>query len=39
MIYNINCIEGMQQYIRNSSIDLIVTSPPYKEGDGFSTIN
>jgi site-specific DNA-methyltransferase (adenine-specific) len=35
-IYNINCIEGMRQYIKDLSIDLIVTSPPYKEGDGFS---
>ncbi len=36
MLYNIDCIEGMQKYIIDSSIDLIVTSPPYKEQDGFS---
>lgn len=36
VIYNQDCITGMKQYIRDGSIDLIVTSPPYKESDGFS---
>ncbi|MFA5558652.1 MAG: site-specific DNA-methyltransferase [Methanofastidiosum sp.] len=36
MIYNQNCISGIVEYIKDNSIDLIVTSPPYKEQDGFS---
>lgn len=34
-VYNMNCIDGMKQ-IPNESIDLCVTSPPYKEKDGYS---
>jgi len=29
VIYNEDCIEGMQKYIPNNSIDLIITDPPY----------
>lgn len=29
MIYNQDCIQGMQQHIPNGSIDLIFTDPPY----------
>lgn len=32
IIYNGNCLEIMPQYIEESSIDLIVTSPPYNCG-------
>lgn len=34
MIYNMDCITGMQKYIKDGSIDLIFTDPPYGiEGD------
>ncbi|MCK9439703.1 hypothetical protein M0Q39_06620 [Patescibacteria group bacterium] len=36
MIFNIDCIQGIQTYIDDFSIDLIVASPPYKKQDGFS---
>jgi site-specific DNA-methyltransferase (adenine-specific) len=29
--YNIDCVEGMRQYIPDNSIDLTVTSPPYDD--------
>lgn len=29
MFYNIDCIEGAKKYLTNSSIDLIITDPPY----------
>lgn len=35
-LFNLDCVEGMKQHIKNESIDLIITSPPYKESDGFS---
>jgi site-specific DNA-methyltransferase (adenine-specific) len=34
-IYNLDCIKGMKQ-IPDNSIDICVTSPPYKDKDGFS---
>lgn len=30
-IYNMDCVRGMQDFIDNSSIDLVVTSPPYDD--------
>lgn len=36
MIYNMDCIQGMREHVGDSSINLIITSPPYKEQDGFS---
>jgi len=27
--YNMDCIEGAKKYIKNNSIDLIITDPPY----------
>ncbi len=35
-LYNQDCVLGMIKYINDNSINLIVTSPPYKEQDGFS---
>jgi hypothetical protein len=34
MIYNMDCIEGTKQYIKDESVDLIVTDPPYNLGFG-----
>lgn len=28
-ILNIDCIVGMRKYVKDSSVDLIVTDPPY----------
>ena len=36
MIYNMDCVQGMKTYIEDNLVDLIITSPPYKEQDGFS---
>ncbi|GIV29161.1 MAG: hypothetical protein KatS3mg028_0227 [Bacteroidia bacterium] len=34
MFYNIDCIEGARKYLKDNSIDLIITDPPYGiEGD------
>lgn len=34
MFYNIDCIEGAKKYLKDNSIDLIITDPPYGiEGD------
>ena len=35
-VYNMDCIEGLKQ-IEDSSIDLIVTSPPYNVGIDYDT--
>jgi site-specific DNA-methyltransferase (adenine-specific) len=32
MIYRIDCIDGMRQYVEDSSVDVMVTSPPYNIG-------
>ena len=37
MIYNMDCIQGAKQHIEDSSIDLIVTDPPYNLGFGGTT--
>lgn len=37
MIYNMDCIVGAKQYIPDSSVDLIVTDPPYNLGFGGTT--
>ncbi len=29
MFYNIDCVEGAKKYIQSSSVDLIITDPPY----------
>ncbi|WP_419877713.1 DNA-methyltransferase [Brevibacillus centrosporus] len=34
MIYNMDCIEGAKQLIKDDSVDLIVTDPPYNLGFG-----
>ncbi len=34
MIYNMDCIIGTKQYIKDESVDLIVTDPPYNLGFG-----
>lgn len=31
VIHNMDCVEGMQLYIPDNSIDLVVTSPPYDD--------
>lgn len=36
LIYNQDCVRGMKEKLTDSSIDLVITSPPYKEQDGFS---
>lgn len=34
MFYNIDCIEGAKKYLKDNSIDLVITDPPYGiEGD------
>jgi len=34
MFYNIDCIEGAKKYLKDNSVDLIITDPPYGiEGD------
>lgn len=41
-IYNEDCMEGMKKHIPSSSIDLIVTDPPYElenQGGGFWSKN
>ena len=35
-IYNLECVTGIKELIANDSVDLIITSPPYKEQDGFT---
>lgn len=35
-VYNTHCITGMQYNLANESIDLVVTSPPYKDEDGYT---
>ena len=37
-IYNMDCIEGLKQ-VDDSSIDLIVTSPPYNAGIHYDSWN
>lgn len=34
MIYNIDCLEGAQLYLKDESVDLIITDPPYNLGFG-----
>lgn len=34
-IYNINCLEGMKN-IYNNSVDIVISSPPYKNSDNWS---
>lgn len=36
-IYNIDCLEGLKQ-LDNNSIDLIISSPVYKDSDGYNSI-
>jgi site-specific DNA-methyltransferase (adenine-specific) len=38
-LFNIDCIEGMNKYIADNSIDVVVTSPPYNIGVSYSTYN
>ena len=33
-IYNVDCLEGIKQ-LKNKSVDLIVTDPPYNIGKDF----
>jgi len=37
MFYNIDCIEGAKQYLRDASVDLMITDPPY--GIGGDTLH
>lgn len=37
MIYNMDCVQGAKQHIEDSSIDLIITDPPYNLGFGGTT--
>ena len=37
MFYNIDCVEGARQYLRDASVDLIITDPPY--GIGGDTLH
>jgi len=32
MFYNVDCIEGATQFLKDSSVDLIITDPPYGIG-------
>lgn len=34
-IYNLDCLDGLK-LLPDNSVDLIITSPPYKDVDGFS---
>ncbi len=35
-IYNMDCKKGMQQYLEDESVDLVVTSPPYFNARDYS---
>jgi len=37
MFYNTDCVEGAKQYLRDASVDLIITDPPY--GIGGDTLH
>ncbi len=37
MFYNTDCVEGARQYLRDASVDLIITDPPY--GIGGDTLH
>ena len=38
-IYNQDCISGMVQHLRDKSVDVVVTSPPYNIGARYSIYN
>lgn len=38
-IYNIECIDGMQTFVPDNSVDLVVTSPPYNINLAYDTWN
>ncbi|WP_054029028.1 DNA-methyltransferase [Bacillus sp. FJAT-28004] len=38
MIYNMDCVEGSKKHIKDESIDLIITDPPYNLGFGGTSM-
>lgn len=36
-LYNMDCIEGMQQHLEPGSVDVVVTSPPYNLGTSYKS--
>ena len=38
-ILQIDCIEGMRQFLQDSEVDVVVTSPPYNIGVSYATYN
>lgn len=38
-LYQTDCIAGMRKYLKPSSIDLVVTSPPYNLGIKYKGYN
>ena len=38
-IYNMDCLNGMKSLIKDESIDVVVTSPPYNLGINYSLYN
>jgi site-specific DNA-methyltransferase (adenine-specific) len=38
-IHNKDCVTGMAQHVKDKSVDVVVTSPPYNIGAKYSTYN
>ncbi|MBI2126281.1 MAG: site-specific DNA-methyltransferase, partial [Thaumarchaeota archaeon] len=38
-LYRRDCLEGMREYLRSKSVDLVVTSPPYNIGKQYNIYN
>src|ERR1051326_9484804 len=38
-IYNQDCVSGMARHVRDKSVDVVVTSPPYNIGARYSSYN
>ncbi len=36
MVFNMDCITGMRENLRKGSVDVVVTSPPYNLGIGYT---
>ena len=36
-LYLNDCLEGMRNYLKNNSIDVVVTSPPYNIGINYNS--
>jgi site-specific DNA-methyltransferase (adenine-specific) len=36
-LYRSDCVQGMQKHVKTSTVDVVVTSPPYNLGVGYSS--